>query len=130
MKRALVALLISVFTLGHSVQAVDVIFGYEDPSQNKFKNWDFESDLSNNDWTVSAATVTRVSGGHTGYSSVKIQSRYLYSTTSLYTLFYVVINRQMTRHVAISNESIRSFAYLRLLIELARSVASNKLLAV
>ena len=78
MVRVLVLLVISFLALGHSVRAAEVIFGYEDPSQNKFKNWDFESNLSNNDWVVSGATVTKVSGGHTGYSSVKIESRYSY----------------------------------------------------
>ena len=76
--RLLVVVILGFLALGHGVRAVDVIFGYEDPSQNKFKNWDFESNLSNNDWTVSGATVTKVSGGHTGHSSVKIESRYFY----------------------------------------------------
>ncbi|KAK2166537.1 hypothetical protein LSH36_38g07004 [Paralvinella palmiformis] len=75
MMRLLVVVITGFLALGHRVRAVDVIFGYEDPSQNKFKNWDFESNLSNNDWTVSGATVTKVSGGHTGRSSIKVQNR-------------------------------------------------------
>jgi len=81
MMRLLVVVIIGFLALGHRVRAVDVIFGYEDPSQNKFKNWDFESNLSNNDWTVSGAKVTKVSGGHTGRSSIKVQNRYVYKET-------------------------------------------------
>jgi hypothetical protein len=79
MMRLLVVVILGFLALGHGVRAVDVIFGYEDPSQNKFKNWDFESNLSNNDWIVNGATVTSGAhtDGHTGYSSVKIESRYL-----------------------------------------------------
>ena len=66
---------VSFIVLKRSVRAIDVIYGHEDPSQNKFKNWDFESNLSNDDWQVKDATVTMVKGAFHGKRCIKIENR-------------------------------------------------------
>jgi hypothetical protein len=55
-----------------------VIYGYEDESQNLVNNWDFEEDFNpdKSDWYDFKAKSSFSDDAHTGKRSVRIHNRY------------------------------------------------------
>ena len=68
----------------------EVIFGYENEKDNKVKNWDFEQEISPDDWFVrnGRSVTTRVTGDcHTGQYCLKVENRSV--ETSSYQLKHI-----------------------------------------